>query len=75
MITRCAVMMHLQVIVEEPDLKKSNVRCPLPSGHALLNDSNNVEWNVKVEPGAELQLRLVYTVEHPAQDAVEGLPK
>ena len=64
-----------QVTIQEPDLKKANTWCPLPSGHALLNDSNNVEWHVKVEPGEELNLRLIYTVEYPAQDAVEGLPK
>ena len=56
-------------------MKKANVACPVSCGHALLNDNNNVEWDVKVESGAELQLKLVYTVEHPAQDAVEGLPK
>ena len=56
-------------------MKKANVPCPLPSGYALLNDSNNVEWHVRVEPGAELELKLVYVVEHPAQDAVEGLLK
>ena len=65
----------MQVAVQEPDLKKVNTRCLLPSGHALLNDSNNVEWHVKVEPGVELDLKLIYTVEHPAQDAVDGLPK
>ena len=56
-------------------MKKANVACPVSCGHALLNDSNNVEWDVKVESGAELKLKLIYTVEHPAQDAVEGLPK
>ena len=56
-------------------MKKMNVPCSLAGGYALLNDSNNVEWHVKVELGAELELKLVYSVEHPAQDAVEGLPK
>ena len=56
-------------------MKKANVACAVSCGHALLNDSNNVEWDVKVESGAEFQLKLVYTVEHPAQDAVEGLLK
>ena len=63
------------MIVEQPELKKPNAPCAVPGGYALLNDSNNVEWHVKVEPGAELELKLVYTVEHPAQDAVDGLPK
>ena len=63
------------VTVQEPDLKKANVACAVSCGHALLNDNNNVEWDVKVESGAELQLKLVYTVEHPAQDAMEGLLK
>ena len=53
----------------------ANVACPVSCGRALLNDSNNVEWDVMVESGVELQLQLVYTVEHPAQDAVEGLPR
>ena len=56
-------------------MKKANTPCPLSSGHTLLNDSNNVEWHVKVEPGVELQLKLIYTVDYPALDAVEGLPK
>ena len=64
-----------QVTIQEPELKKANSAYPLPCGHVLLNDSNNVEWHVKVESGVELQLKLLYTVEHPAQDAVEGLPK
>ena len=63
------------MIIQQPELKKMNVPCSLAGGYALLNDSNNVEWHVKVESGAELELKLVYTVEHPAQDAVEGLPK
>ena len=63
-----------QVTIQEPELKKANSACPLPCGHALLNDSNNVEWHVKVESGAEFQLKLIYIVEHPAQDVVEGLP-
>ena len=37
--------------------------------------ATNMEWHVKVEPGAELELKLTYVVEYPAQDAVEGLPK
>ena len=69
------LMLHVQVTIQEPELKKANSECPLPCGHALLNDSNNVEWHVKAESGVELQLKLIYTVEHPAQDAVEGLPK
>ena len=62
-------------MVQEPDLKKANIACPVSCGHALLNDSNNVEWDMKVESGVELQLKFVYTVEHPAQDEVEGLPR
>ena len=61
--------------IQEPELKSANNPCPLPSGHALLNDTNNLEWCVKIEPGVRLDLKLVYTVEYPAQDAVEGLPK
>ena len=54
-------------------MKKANIACLVSCGRALLNDSNNVEWNLKVESGAELQLKLIYTVEHPVQDTVEGL--
>lgn len=56
-------------------MRKANIQCPLPFGYAILNDSNNVEWYVKVKPSEELELTLLYTVEHPSQDAVEGLPK
>ena len=64
-----------QVIIQQPELKKPNAPCTVSGGYALLNDNNNVEWHVKAEQEAELELKLVYTVEHPAQDAVEGLPK
>ena len=59
----------------EPDLKKQGVPCQLSFGHALLNNSNNIEWHARVGAERELELRLVYTVEHSPQDAVEGLPK
>ena len=59
----------------EPDVRKQEVKCPLPFGYGILNDSNNIEWHATVKDGAELELKLVYTVEHPVQDAVEGLPK
>lgn len=65
----------MQVTVQEPDLRKTNVQCPLPFGHAVINDSNNVEWHTKVASGKEIELTLIYTVEHPSQDAVDGLPK
>ena len=59
----------------EPDVQKVQVKCPLLSGHAMLNESNNMEWHVSVQSGEELELRLIYSVEYPAQDHVEGLPK
>ena len=68
-------IIYVQVIVEQPELKKPNAPCAVLGGYAILNDSNNVEWRVKAEQGEELELKLVYTVEHPAQDAVDGLPK
>ncbi len=58
-----------------PEVHKAQVRCPLPRGYAILNDSNNLDWHVSVEGGEELELKLLYTVEHPAQDHVQGLPK
>ena len=60
--------MYTQVHVAVPDLKKQGVPCQLPLG---LNDSNNVQWNVSMGADQELELRLVYTVEHPPQDAIE----
>ena len=66
---------HLQVIIHQPELRKQNVRCPLPFGHALLNDSNNVEWHASLAPETEAELKLVYSVEYPLQDDVLGLPK
>ena len=65
----------MQVAVVEPDLRKQGAPAPLPSWHSVLNEDNNIEWHVGVAAGAELPLRLVYTVEHPLQDDVEGLPK
>ncbi len=59
----------------QPEVRKAEVKCPLACGHALLNESHNMEWDVSVESGAEQELVLVYTVEHPAQDHVQGLPK
>ena len=59
----------------QPEARKAGVKCVLPYGHAVLNDSNNMEWHISVEAGAEQKLKLLYTVEYPAQDSVEGLPK
>ncbi len=59
----------------EPDVQKIQVKCLLPCGHAILNESNNMEWHVSVQSGEDLELRLIYSVEYPAQDHVEGLPK
>jgi len=63
--------MYTQVNVAEPDLKKQDVPFQLPFGLAVLSDSNNVQWEVSVGADQELELRLVYTVEHPPQDAIE----
>ena len=60
--------------MNDPGVKKVGEKCPLSFGHAVLNDSNNLEWHAEVGAGSELELKLVYTVEHPAQDGVEGLP-
>ena len=60
----------MQVTVSDPDVRKPNVSVPLPFGHAVLNESNNMEWHAQVEAGSELELKLVYAVEHPAQDGV-----
>ena len=67
--------MFVQVQVLRPEVRKAQVKCSLACGHAILNDSNNMEWHVSVESGAELELQLVYSVEHPVQDHVQGLPK
>ena len=59
----------------QPEVRKAEVKCMLPCGHAVLNESNNMEWHVTVESGAEQELKLVYTIEHPIEDHVQGLPK
>ena len=64
-----------QVHVVQPEVRKAEVKCPFPCGHAVLNESHNMEWHVSVESGAEQELVLVYTIEHPAQDHVQGLPQ
>ncbi len=56
-------------------MQKIQVMCPLPHEHAILNENNNMEWHVSVQSGEELELRLIYNVEYPAQDHVEGLLK
>ena len=61
--------------MQKPEVRKAEVQCALPCGYAILNESNNLEWHVSVESGVELELQLIYTVEHPAQDHVLGLPK
>jgi hypothetical protein len=66
---------RIKVQIVEPDVKKARVKAELPYGHAILNDSHNVEWHVKLAADTELELKLVYTVEHPPQDRVDGLPK
>ena len=69
------VFLFLQVQIIEPDVKKEGVKVQLPCGYAVLNDSHNVEWHVKLAADIELELKLVYSVEHPPQDSVDGLPK
>ena len=59
----------------QPEVRKAGVQCAISCGYAILNESNNIEWHVSVDSGAELELRLVYTIQHPAQDYVQGLPK
>ena len=72
----CYVYCIAQVHVQEPDVKKQKgMKCPLPYGHAVLNDSHNIEWHASIDPDTELELRLVYSVEYPIQDDVQGLPK
>ena len=68
---------HSQVNVLEPEVRKVGVACPLsfPRGHTVLNDSHNLEWHITLQPEADVGLKLVYSVEFPQQDAVEGLPK
>ena len=70
-----AEFVSLQVNIQQPDLRKQNVSCSLPYGHAVLNDSNNIEWHASLGPDTELELKLIYSVESPLQDGVEGLPK
>lgn len=70
-----AEFVSLQVNIQQPDLRKQNVPCSLPYGHAVLNDSNNIEWHALLGPDTELELKLIYSVESPLQDGVEGLPK
>ena len=66
---------NAQVQVVQPELQKAGSKGVLDGSHAVLNESNNVEWHISVESGREQELKLVYTVEHPAQDHVQGLLK
>ena len=70
-----AAFVSVQVNIQQPDLRKQNVACSLPYGHAVLNDSNNIEWHASLGPDTELELKLLYSVEYPLQDGIEGLPK
>ena len=64
----------LQVVVVTPEVKKQLVKVPFSAGHVILNDSNNLEWHCTIPADKTLDLKLVYTVEHPLNDSVEGLP-
>ncbi len=61
--------------VVDPAVRKVGEKCRLPFGHAQLNKSHNLEWCAAVGAGSECELKLVYTVEHPAQDGIDGLSK
>ena len=63
-----------QVVLLQPDLRKQHVSIPFSHGHALLNDDNNIEWHCTVPSDTNIELQLVYTVEFPTNDIVEGLP-
>ena len=69
------VIAFLQVQILEPDVKKVGVKTQLQNGYAVLNDAHNVEWHVRMAADMEMELKLIYSVEHPPQDRVDGLPK
>ena len=62
------------MVIVCPEVKKQLVKVPFQSGHVILNDSNNLEWHCTIPPEKTLDLKLVYTVEYPLNDVVEGLP-
>ena len=69
------VCLFVQVKIIEPEVKKAGTMVQLPYGHAILNDSHNIEWHMKLAADTEQEVKLVYSVEHSAQDRVDGLPK
>ena len=64
----------VKVVMLDPDIKKPGTSVQFSHGSVVLNDDNNVEWSCAIPPGGvEIELKLVYSVEFPPNDIVEGL--
>ncbi len=57
----------------DPDIKKQGVSVQFSHGSVVLNDDNNVEWKCTIPQDTEINLQLIFSVEFPPNDIVEGL--
>ncbi|XP_064396719.1 protein F37C4.5-like isoform X2 [Halichondria panicea] len=64
---------RIKVSVVDPAVRKVGDKFTLPFGHVQLNKSHNMEWHAALGAGSECELKLIYTVEHPAQDGIWGI--
>ena len=57
----------------DPDIKKQGMRVQFSHGNVFLNDDNNIEWVCTIPQDTEINLKLMFSVEFPPNDIVEGL--
>ena len=57
----------------EPDIKKQGASVQFSHGSVVVNEDNNIEWACTIPPDVEINLKLMFSVEFPPNDVVEGL--
>lgn len=57
----------------EPDIRKQEVPVLFSYGSVLINEDNNIEWSCTIPPDEQIDLKLVFALEFPPFDVVEGL--
>lgn len=57
----------------DPDIKKQGTSIAFTHGNVSLNDDNNIEWVCKIPPDEQISLKLMFALEFPPFDIVQGL--
>ncbi|XP_065185223.1 protein F37C4.5-like [Sycon ciliatum] len=64
----------IKVLLIAPELRKPERGKQLPpDAYPRMNQSNNIEWQVRIAGGKGEELQLRYTVEFPSESRIDGL--